>query len=167
MRVFLDTEFTDLTEPNLLSIGLVSDDGHELYVELELGTDDARDRMRVTSSFVHEVVLPQWGRVPGAACGHREMGRRAGEWLQRLAERSGQAELLSDCRLDVELLECALGHGGVLHVMSKVGERSVVAAVYDHPDADALFERIASERGLQRHHALADALALRELTRRK
>lgn len=161
MRVFLDTEFSDLDEPNLLSIGLASDDGDELYVELELGTDDARDRMRVTSSFVHEVVLPQWGRVPEAACSHRDMGRRAGEWLQRLAERSGQLELVSDCRLDIELLEGALGHAGVLHVLSKVSSRSIVAGVDERADAESLFERIARQRGLQRHHALADALALR------
>ncbi|OGA96426.1 MAG: hypothetical protein A3E79_02455 [Burkholderiales bacterium RIFCSPHIGHO2_12_FULL_61_11] len=32
--VFIDCEFTDLADPKLLSIGLLADDGRELYVEL-------------------------------------------------------------------------------------------------------------------------------------
>ena len=31
-NVFIDCEFTDLADPKLLSIGLVADDGRELYV---------------------------------------------------------------------------------------------------------------------------------------
>jgi hypothetical protein len=160
MLVFLDTEFTDLGEPNLLSVGMVSEAGDELYVELELDTDDARDRMRVTSAFVDEVVLPQWSRVPGAACSHREMGRRIGEWLQRLAERSGQVELVSDCRLDVELVEGALGHAGLLQAMNAVSTQRIVAGVDEIGDVGRLYGR-AERRRLYRHHALADAMALR------
>lgn len=35
MRVFLDTEFTCLARPQLISIGLVSEDGREFYRELK------------------------------------------------------------------------------------------------------------------------------------
>ena len=37
--VFLDTEFTDLPRPELLSADLVAVDGRECYVELDLKTD--------------------------------------------------------------------------------------------------------------------------------
>ncbi len=36
MIVFIDTEFTDLLNPELLSIGLVTLDGREHYVELDI-----------------------------------------------------------------------------------------------------------------------------------
>ncbi len=57
MRIFLDTEFTDLVgiihETKLISAGLVADDGQECYVELL----DQYDRDEC-SDFVHEAVLP-------------------------------------------------------------------------------------------------------------
>lgn len=34
MLIFLDTEFTDLTSPELLSIGMVSEGGREFYAEI-------------------------------------------------------------------------------------------------------------------------------------
>ena len=35
MNIFFDTEFTGLTsDPRLLSIGMVAEDGQELYLEL-------------------------------------------------------------------------------------------------------------------------------------
>ena len=34
MRLFLDTEFTDLRVPELLSLGIVSESAGEFYVEL-------------------------------------------------------------------------------------------------------------------------------------
>ena len=163
-RVYLDTEFSDLDEPNLLSIGMMSEDGSEFYGELELDTDDARDRMRVTSDFVQEVVLPQWGRIPGAACSHQEMGRRAGAWLLELASRHGCIEVLSDCRLDFELLEGALRHAGLHPLMGHIIKSEVIANVVDSPRGQhalaVSFERIKSSRGLLRHHALADAESL-------
>lgn len=44
MIVFLDTEFTDLHHPALLSIGLVTLDGREFYAELDLTTDAGKAR---------------------------------------------------------------------------------------------------------------------------
>ena len=38
MLIFLDTEFTDLLHPALLSLGLVTLDGREHYAELDLST---------------------------------------------------------------------------------------------------------------------------------
>lgn len=52
MLVFLDTEFTDLDSPRLISIGLVAQDGQQFYGEL---TDW---KLQECSSFVIEAVLP-------------------------------------------------------------------------------------------------------------
>ncbi|MCK9687322.1 hypothetical protein [Scleromatobacter humisilvae] len=166
MKVYLDTEFTDLDEPNLLSVGMVSASGDEFYCELSLELADTRDRMRVVSDFVlHGPVLSQWGLVPGAACSHLELGRRAGAWLRDLAMAHGGVEVLSDCRLDFELLEGALRHANALQTLRAVITSRTIAGVIESPVGQraqvAAFQYIARERGLMQHHALADVLALR------
>lgn len=50
--VFLDTEFTDLLHPALLSIGLVTLDGREFYAEFDLTTDAGKARVMASSDFV-------------------------------------------------------------------------------------------------------------------
>ena len=66
--VFIDTEFTDLIHPELLSLGAVTADGREHYVELDLNSELGRQRVLASSDFVrHGGVLDQWGLVPGAA----------------------------------------------------------------------------------------------------
>ena len=66
MLVFLDTEFTSFVRPDLISIGLVAEEGREFYAER---TDYRKDDC---SDFVRETVLPLLGRVPGAACSRPE-----------------------------------------------------------------------------------------------
>lgn len=62
MLVFLDTEFTRMDRPNLISLALVTEDGLEFYAER---TDyDPRQ----CSEFVRERVLPQLGHVKDAGC---------------------------------------------------------------------------------------------------
>lgn len=58
MRLFLDSEFTELTAAaKLISLALVAENGREFYVEL-LDTWRVED----CSEFVKEIVLPQlWG----------------------------------------------------------------------------------------------------------
>lgn len=46
MIVFLDTEFTDLLQPQLLSLGLAALDGRELYAELDLTTSIGKPRKK-------------------------------------------------------------------------------------------------------------------------
>jgi len=166
VEVYLDTEFTDLDEPNLLSIGLVSARGDEFYAELDLELGDTRDRMRVVSEFVlHGPVLTQWGLVAGAGCSHLELGRRAGAWLRDRSAVDGGVEVLSDCRLDYELLAGALSHAGVLESLRAAITNRTIGSVVESPSGQraqaAAFELISRERGLLQHHALADAIALR------
>ena len=53
MLIFLDTGYTDLLNCDLMSIGMVSEDGYELYLER---SDYER---QWCNSFVQATVLPQ------------------------------------------------------------------------------------------------------------
>ena len=53
MKVFIDTEFSDFFQLELISLGMVTDDGRHCYVELSEGW--TRDKC---SAFVQEEVLP-------------------------------------------------------------------------------------------------------------
>lgn len=163
---FLDTEFTDLVnDPALLSLGMVTLAGDsEHYVELDLRTDIGQARKRACGEFARFGVLELWGVVPGAACTQWEMGRRTAEWLLSLAEAAGSSVAVHfDYSLDYEFMEYVVRDGGLWDRV-----REVVVPVYYSSNIDgdlAAEECFAQLRQrtppLQRHHALADALALR------
>lgn len=62
MLIFVDTEFTDFVQIDLISVALVADDGREFYAER---TDYCRADC---NDFVRAAVLPKLGRIDGAAC---------------------------------------------------------------------------------------------------
>jgi len=64
VRYFLDTEFTDFKDTQLISLAIVGENGDEFYGEL---TDFEKS---ACSDFVREIVLPQLGQFP-----HRIMSR--------------------------------------------------------------------------------------------
>ena len=76
MLIFLDTEFTKFSYPDLISLALVAEDGREFYAER---TDY---RQNECSAFVQETVLPLLGRVPGAACTSKELTDRVRHGLR-------------------------------------------------------------------------------------
>ncbi len=169
MIVFLDTEFTDLLNPELLSLGLVTLDGRELYAELDLTTDIGKARLKASSDFVrYGGVLDFWGLVPGATGTEWEMGRRTGEWLLGLAAEFGtKVEVAFDYGMDYELLEYAVRDAGlwdqVREVVIPVNVNSITGTITGELAAEECFRELGKRcgRGLKRHHALADALALR------
>ncbi|MFG6488235.1 antitoxin Xre/MbcA/ParS toxin-binding domain-containing protein [Roseateles sp. BYS78W] len=167
---FLDTEFTDLVQPRLLSLGLVSLAGAEHYVELDLATEAGQARKRVSSDFVrYDGVLDMWGLIPDAACTEWEMGRRTGEWLLKLSQESGsqgsRVEVAFDYQNDYELLEQVVRNSGlwerVREVVTPVDVGPLTGAQEGEIAAEQCFGELA-RRGLRRHHALADAIALKE-----
>lgn len=169
MLVFLDTEFTDLLQPQLLSIGLVALDGREFYAELDLMSDTGKARAKASTDFVrHGGVLGQWGLVPGASGTEWEIGRRAGEWLIGLAAEAGvKVEVAFDYSPDYALLECAIRESGiwdqVRDAVIPVNVNSLTGTIDGELAAEECFRELGKRggRGLKRHHALADALALR------
>ena len=166
--VFLDCEFTQFIHCELLSIGMVTlvDDARELYVELDMGSDIGKARRASSSDFVrYEGVLDQWGIVPGATATEWEMGRRAGEWLLTLAEEAGtRVEVAYDYGMDWELLEYAVRDSGlwdrVREVVWPVDVGALTGTIHGELASEDAY-RALKRRGLGRHHALADAHALR------
>lgn len=163
---FLDTEFTSLLEPELLSLGLVTLDGREHYVELDLSTDIGQARCKASSDFVrYDGVLDLWGVVPGAAATYLEIGRRTGEWLLGLAAESGtRVEVCFDYPVDWKLMECAIRDAGLWERVRDAVGACNIEPLTGCPEgeiaADECYREI-QRRGLTRHHALADANALR------
>ena len=80
MLVFLDAEFSDFTNADLISLALVSEHGQEFYAER---TD--YDSKRCTD-FVRATVHPLLGRVPGASCTRSQCTERVRDWFQQLPE---------------------------------------------------------------------------------
>ena len=169
MLVFLDTEFTDLLQPELLSLGLVALNGlggqEEHYVELDLSTDIGKARVKASGKFVRAGVLDMWGLVPGATCTEWEMGRRTGEWLLALAEKSRtRVEVGFDYSTDFELLEYVIRDSRlwdrVREVVIPVNISSITGTIEGELASEESY-RETGRRGLKRHHALADVLALR------
>jgi hypothetical protein len=79
MRLYLDTEFTDFVDCDLISIALVADDGREFYGE-RLDYDDAS-----CSAFVREAVLPQLGQYPGRVFTREGLRTALLAWLDQFA----------------------------------------------------------------------------------
>lgn len=159
MIVFLDTEFTDLLRPQLLSLGLVSMDGRELYAELDLATETGKARVKSSTDFVrYGDVLTQWGLVSGATGTEWEMGRRAGEWLLGLAAHdTSKVEVAFDSSTDYELLEAAIRESGlwdqVREVVLPVNVNSITGTITGELAAEECFRELGKRgsRGLKRH----------------
>jgi len=166
MIVFLDTEFTSLQDPHLLSLGLVAHDGREHYVELDMSTDVGRARLIASSDFVrNDGVLDMWGLVPGAASTAMELGRRTAEWLLvQAGESRTRVEVAFDYATDFELMKLAIRDSGLWGRVQDIVIPVNVGPLTDSPEgsiaANGCFREL-HRRGLARHHALADANALR------
>ncbi len=148
MILFLDTEFTDFNEPDLISLGLVSECGrHEFYAERN-DFDLAR-----CCDFVQSTVLPKLGQgQSGVDRANLVSALRA--WLESVHSFDGQGSVLVlyDFDTDFDLFRQALldqmpdwieGANVAEEVNSSSWAR---AGLMESPDA---------------HHALHDARQLR------
>ena len=151
MKIFFDTEFTSLgSDPRLLSVGLVSEDGQELYLELSDGWTDA-----MYSPWVRQHVLPMLGN--GEQLTRRQACRRIGDWL---AAFTVQPILLGDTDWDTTLLTQLLEESG----LTRTGF-TVELLVFQSREQAKAFE-VAKQLYFQLqnatpHHALTDAHAFR------
>ncbi|HTN48190.1 MAG TPA: GNAT family N-acetyltransferase [Burkholderiaceae bacterium] len=141
--VFIDSEFTSLRAPQLISVGAVATDSTAFYAELE-GWDRAR-----ASRFVNETVIPllDGDAVP------KELGAQAlTEWLTERARRL-PTTIISDSGFDRWALAELFGGE---QLPPNVQWRRVPIA---YESLDEATQRL----NLRRHHALDDARALRHL----
>lgn len=141
--VFVDSEFTNLWKPELISIGAVATDATAFYAELR-GWSPER-----SSDFVRQVVMPL---LDGDAVPHEVAAEAFSAWLD---ERTGRAPttIISDSGYDRWALAELLGREDLPAGV----EWKRVAVAYDEMDA------ATRNLSLRRHHALDDARALRHL----
>ncbi|WP_434718124.1 3'-5' exoribonuclease [Paraburkholderia sp. A1BS-2L] len=142
MRVFVDTEFTNFADRELVSIALVADSGVEFYGE---STDF---QLSSCSEFVRETVLPQLGVPEQRAMPLDQLRREVSAWLGSIPVRN-RPILCYDYEGDRELLERLIG--GPLRRGWKTEN------IWARLDAAQLDTFFTEHR--HRHHALWDARA--------
>ena len=171
--IFLDTEFSSLNRPCLLSLGMVSLQGaREFYAELDLQSEAGLHTARQASDFVRGAdVLGQWGRIPGASVDLEQMCERTEQWLSDELTRAqdggaSQLAVCSDYDVDFRLLVQLLRRGRMWDRIRNHLRYQDIYTLMSYAQADEAeekcFEKLAKTRGLRRHHALADALAMRQ-----
>lgn len=160
MRVFLDTEFIETPAgPQFLSVGVCLMDGRELYLELEKH-EVAALAGTYPSDFLQSHVLNQFGRTPEVQVSIYEMSLRFKAWVDALG--CTVLEVVYDFSTDYLLVEQLVERMDGAPRTRLVPTH--VAYLLEDPAgiraADETWATVASIRGLQRHHALADSLAL-------
>lgn len=141
-RYFIDTEFTDFKDCQLISIAIVGEDGCEFYGEC---TDFD---LSLCNDFVRCVVLPQVGQFPGRSMTSTELRDELRVWLTAVPLKP-KPVLCYDSDCDLELVTHLLG-GPLPH-----GWRH--ENVFLKIDAERFARYIAIHGG--EHHALHDARA--------
>lgn len=146
MNVFIDTEFTDLLEPILISIGMVADTGEEFYAEVPYPDNKC-------TPFVREAVLPLLGREPNAYFSLSEMPRRLQTWLEIIRRKDEDIIICFDYSTDWDLFSQVIQYRIPPWVKPKLcGSSFNELLLYDY------FKKSPSE---VQHHALYDARANR------
>jgi diamine N-acetyltransferase len=141
--VFIDSEFTSLTAPQLISVGAVATDATAFYAELD-GWEKAK-----ASAFVNETVLPL---LDGDAVPLAVAAEALTEWLGERARR-GPTTIVSDSGFDRWALAELFASE---NLPPNVRWRRV-------PVAYEALDEATQRLNLRRHHALDDARALRHL----
>jgi len=140
-RLFLDTEFTDFIDCDLISIGIVSDDGQEFYAER-----NDFDRT-ACSNFVHEAVLTQLGADPACVGSADEIRSALVQWLGGFKQVEICVDFSTDWDLLIDLCQQLPDHVTGRNIGRELDPRRV--------------EQYWRENGRRAHHALHDARANR------
>ncbi|BBH12272.1 3'-5' exoribonuclease [Chromobacterium haemolyticum] len=149
MLIFLDTEFTDFIDCELISIGMVSEDGlHVLYLEVQ-----DFDRLKC-KAFVQAAVWSQLGKVDGASISKTALAGRLRQWFDSLPH---DVVLACDSQHDRDLLADVLDGTWPANVSGWLDLREYQA----NPAFDRAAAAYHTTTGLPWHHALYDAYAHR------
>lgn len=147
MLIFLDTEFTDSLDCDLISIGMVGEDGHsELYLER------SDYRADWCNSFVQAAVLPKLGAA-GPAVDREQLASRLLAWFASLPR---SVSVACDSFTDWELLLDAMGDVRPANLVGRYDLRSLIDSTTYHHAVVRYHETFGPW-----HHALHDARAHR------
>ena len=144
MRVFIDTEFTDLAQPELISLGLAAQTGEECYIEVPF------EEQRCTD-FVRNVVIPLLGKDPHAFCSLDDLRLRILKWLA-IVKRNDPIQICYDSPFDWELFNRALD-GRMPDWIEPMPLKSTDI------NELLLYSYFRRHPGESEHHALSDAKA--------
>jgi hypothetical protein len=152
MRVFLDTEFTNFTDPQLISCGLVAENGNEFYAEMSNGWQTEK-----CSDFVVTAVLPLLNQSRYASFTRLQAGKNLNDWLASLGS---SIALIYDAEIDWQLIADLLqSHQSITSCLISPTLLSWPGSAMARHYELLLEETLAGDA--VRHHALVDARALR------
>lgn len=174
LNIFLDTEFTNFIDTDLISIGMVAQTGEEFYAEVPY--PDA-----ACSPFVREVVVPLLDREQSSFSNKGNLGRRMLNWLTIVRPpNKGDVCICFDYETDwclfADAFDCesaSLISTDILsdvpskarrHLPSRVPSWIQHANVNRNVNALMLWD-FYKQYQLPEHHALNDAKALRHAYR--
>lgn len=143
LNVFIDTEFTDFLDPQLISIGLVAQTGEEFYAELPYD-------VRACSAFVKEAVLPLLGYAPHAEMSKDVLYGELTNWLRLVRPTGKEIFICYDYQTDWDLFYEVLDG----RVPSWCRRRMVADRINE-----LLRYEFHQQNKLPEHHALNDARA--------
>ncbi len=146
MLIFLDTEYTCPVSRDLISLGLVSEDGQYVFYGERSDFD-----VSSCNAFVRSEVLPLLGSERLALAELRQVLR---EWFRKLPRR---IEIACDSHIDWELLHVVFGRELPSNVVGRFDLRSLIDSTVFH-QAVCRFHDVA---GQPWHHSLHDARAHR------
>lgn len=151
MIVFLDCEFTDFIDCDLIAIGLISECGrHMFYAER---SDFERSWC---NAFVESTILPLLGHDESARKSREQLHADLWDWFSVI----GNVEIAYDYGVDWDLLMDALvDYEKSARPTNIVGRIDLRERMFD-PIYTKAMNRFYAEQG-PRHHALADAQAHR------
>jgi len=144
---FLDCEYTDPVDIDLISIALVTENGAEFYAER------SDYRKEACSEFVHVAVLPLLDAPASRVLTREQLAVDLRAWLTALP---GEVAICADDRTDYELLDDAVG-GDLPANVTALDQTWDLALTVTFGEAVA---RYHAEPGHPWHHALHDARAL-------
>nr|DAP29583.1 MAG TPA: Oligoribonuclease [Inoviridae sp.] len=149
MLIFLDTEFTNLTDRKLISIGMVSEDGqHAFYRELrDFDLDNC-------SSFVRANVLPLLGRFHDATVESARLPDDVRQWIDTLPR---SLTIACDSDWDWEILSKSVGRPFPANISGRFDLRPLIDTTVFHKAVC----RYHDSPDQPWHHALHDAHAHR------
>ena len=141
LKVFIDTEFTSLIDPQLISIGLVAETGEEAYFEVPF------DRT-ICSEFVRDVVIPLLIQDQITQISSDLLRNNVVQWLKLIKATGKNVEICFDHEYDWKLFSSVVGD------VSWIKPRNI-----DYELSLLLLEDFYATNNLAEHFALNDARA--------
>ncbi|WP_040776883.1 hypothetical protein [Massilia timonae] len=141
LKVFIDTEFTSLINPKLISIGLVAETGEEAYFEIPF------DRT-ICSEFVRDVVIPLLLQDQITLISSDLLKDKIVQWLKLVKATEQKVEICFDHEYDWMLFFEVVGD------VSWINPRNI-----DYELSLLLLEDFYATNKLAEHFALNDARA--------